>query len=137
MIQHYLKVAIRNLLKYKVQTGISMLGLAAGFICFVLSAFWIHYERTYDQFRKDADRLYLVRVNDGFAEGRITWRVPVPLGAYLQEHFPEIESFAYFDLFEYRVKVEGRYEQAFLSSADSAWVQMMDVQLVDVNRNFM
>ena len=137
MIQHYLKVAIRNLLKYKVQTGISMLGLAAGFICFVLSAFWIHYEMTYDQFRKDADRLYLVRVNDGFAEGRITWRVPVPLGAYLQEHFPEIESFAYFYSFEYRVKVEGRYEQAFLSSADSAWVQMMDVQLVDGNRNFM
>ena len=105
MIQHYLKVAIRNLLKYKVQTGISMLGLAAGFICFVLSAFWIHYERTYDQFRKDADRLYLVRVNDGFAEGRITWRVPVPLGAYLQEHFPEIESFAHFSSYEYRVNI--------------------------------
>lgn len=137
MIQHYLKVAIRNLLKYKVQTGISMLGLAAGFVCFVLSAFWIHYEMTYDQFRKDADRLYLVRVNDGFAEGRITWRVPVPLGAYLKEHFPEIESFAPFSSYEYRVKVEGRYEQAFLSSADSAWVQMMDVQLVDGNRNFM
>lgn len=137
MIQHYLKVAIRNLLKYKVQTGISMLGLAAGFVCFVLSAFWIHYEMTYDQFRKDAERLYLVRVNDGFAEGRITWRVPVPLGAYLQEHFPEIESFAPFTTYEYRVKVEGRYEQAFLSSADSAWVQMMDVQLVDGNRNFM
>ena len=137
MIQHYLKVAIRNLLKYKVQTGISMLGLAAGFICFVLSAFWIHYEMTYDQFRKDADRLYLVRVNDGYAEGRITWRVPIPLGAYLKEHFPEIESFAYFYSFEYRVKVEGRYEKAFFSSADSAWVQMMDVQLVDGNRNFM
>lgn len=137
MIQHYLKVAIRNLLKYKVQTGISMLGLAAGFVCFVLSTFWIHYEMTYDQFRKDADRLYLVRVNDGFAEGRITWRVPVPLGAYLQEHFPEIESFAPFTTYEYRVKVEGRYEKAILSSADSAWVQMMDVQLVDGNRNFM
>ena len=137
MIQHYLKVAIRNLLKYKVQTGISMLGLAAGFVCFVLSTFWIHYEMTYDQFRKDADRLYLVRVNDGYAEGRITWRVPIPLGPYLKEHFPEIESFAYFYSFEYRVKVEGRYEQAFLSSADSAWVQMMDVQLVDGNRNFM
>lgn len=137
MITHDLKVAIRNLLKYKVQTGISMLGLAAGFICFVLSTFWIHYEMTYDQFRKDADRLYLVRVNDGFAEGRITWRVPVPLGAYLQEHFPEIESFAPFTTYEYRVKVEGRYEKAILSSADSAWVQMIDVQLVDGNRNFM
>ena len=137
MIQHYLKVAIRHLMKYKVQKGICLLGLAAGFVCFVLSTFWIHYEMTYDQFRKDADRLYLVRVNDGYAEGRITWRVPIPLGAYLKEHFPEIESFAYFYSFEYRVKVEGRYEKAFFSSADSAWVQMMDVQLVDGNRNFM
>ena len=42
MITHDLKVAIRNLLKYKVQTGISMLGLAAGFVCFVLSA-WTDY----------------------------------------------------------------------------------------------
>lgn len=30
MIKHYLKVAIRNLLKYKAQSVISILGLAVG-----------------------------------------------------------------------------------------------------------
>ena len=47
MITHYLKVAFRNLLKYKTQTVISILGLAVGFTCFALSAIWIHYEMTY------------------------------------------------------------------------------------------
>ena len=52
MITHYIKVATRNLLKYKVQSIISILGLAVGFVCFALSLYWIHYETTYDNFRQ-------------------------------------------------------------------------------------
>ena len=36
MIRHYLKIACRNLLKYKTQSIISILGLAIGFTCFAL-----------------------------------------------------------------------------------------------------
>jgi hypothetical protein len=56
-----LKVAFRNLLKYKTQSIISVLGLAVGFTCFALSAIWIHYEMTYDTFHEDAEQLYFVR----------------------------------------------------------------------------
>ena len=34
MITHYLKIAFRNLLKYKMQTAISVIGLAVGLCCF-------------------------------------------------------------------------------------------------------
>lgn len=34
MITHYLKVAFRNLVKYKTQTLISIIGLSVGFTCF-------------------------------------------------------------------------------------------------------
>lgn len=34
MIRHYLKVAFRNLLKYKTQNIISIIGLAVGLLCF-------------------------------------------------------------------------------------------------------
>lgn len=64
MILHYLKIAWRNLLKYRTQSVVSILGLAVGLACFALSAFWVHYEMTYDSFHRDADRLYLVGVND-------------------------------------------------------------------------
>ena len=63
MILHYLKIAWRNLLKYRTQSVVSILGLAVGLACFALSAFWVHYEMTYDSFHRDADRLYLVGVN--------------------------------------------------------------------------
>lgn len=36
MIRHYLKVAFRNLLKYKTQNIISIIGLAVGLLCFCI-----------------------------------------------------------------------------------------------------
>ena len=80
MITHYLKVAVRNLLKYKTQTIISILGLAVGFVCFALSAFWIEYESTYDHYRKDVEQLYMVRTNDGLSEGKISSRITYIFG---------------------------------------------------------
>ena len=46
MIKHYLKVAFRNLAKYKTQTLVRIIGLAVGFTCFALSVLWIRYEMT-------------------------------------------------------------------------------------------
>ena len=34
MIAHYLKIAWRNLLKYRMQSVVSILGLAVGLACF-------------------------------------------------------------------------------------------------------
>lgn len=62
MLYHYIKIAFRNLLKYKLQSFICIVGLAIGFTSFALSSLWIRYELTYDTFRKDADRIYYVRV---------------------------------------------------------------------------
>lgn len=59
MIYHYLKIAFRNLIKYKTQSIVSIVGLAIGFTCFALSALWIRYEMTYDTFHEGAERIYL------------------------------------------------------------------------------
>ena len=37
MVKHYLKIAIRNLLKYKLQNIISILCLAVGVVCFTVT----------------------------------------------------------------------------------------------------
>jgi hypothetical protein len=93
MITHYLKVAVRNLLKYKTQTIISILGLAVGFVCFALSAFWIRYEMTYDAFHEDAEQMYWVIQKNGR-------KLPFLLSKYLKEHFAEIEDYAVFNNWE-------------------------------------
>lgn len=137
MIVHYLKVAIRNLLKYKVQSVVSILGLAVGFVCFSLSLYWIHYEMTYDHYRPDVDRIYMVRTNDEYAEGKISARVPYSLAAYLTQHFPDIEIAAPFHLISERVSLNDKYQDAIFSSADSAWMNLMDIRIIKGNRNFM
>ena len=48
MILHYLKIAWRNLLKYRMQSFVNIFGLAVGFACFALSAMWMRYELSYD-----------------------------------------------------------------------------------------
>ena len=85
MIKHYLKVAFRNLMKYKTQSLVSIIGLAVGFTCFALSVLWIRYEMTYDTFHKGAERIY---------EKLVPWihKRPVPMppilvssnGTYIQ-----------------------------------------------------
>lgn len=137
MIKHCLKIAIRNLVKCKVQSAVSILGLAVGFVCFSLSLYWIHYEMTYDHFRQDADRIYMVRTNDEYTEGKISTRVPYSLAAYLAQHFPDIAVAAPFHLISERISVNDKYQDAVFSSADSAWMNLMDIRIIKGNRNFM
>ncbi|GHT75711.1 hypothetical protein AGMMS50262_11850 [Bacteroidia bacterium] len=77
--------------KYKNQTIISVIGLAVGFTCFALATLWIRYELSYDNFHKDADRLYVVYQPDGWNGGKTNTSV-YPVAGYLKETFPEVED---------------------------------------------
>ena len=90
MLIHYLKIAIRNLLKYKTQSAICIVGLAVGFVCFALSALWISYEMTYDTSHRDADRLFLLYQKDILNNsGYSTWNC-YPVSTLIKKEFPEV-----------------------------------------------
>ena len=59
MLLHNLSMAMRQLTKYKLQTLLSLVGLAVGFTCFALSSLWWRYETTYDSFHPGAENLYI------------------------------------------------------------------------------
>ncbi len=91
MFIHYLKIAWRNLRKYKTQTVVSILGLAIGFTAFAFTMSWIRYEMGYDKHISDVDRVYkILRVNKR-KEGGFEFKLPDALKMYL-ESFPEIEA---------------------------------------------
>ena len=50
MIRHYITIASRNFIKYKLQTLISVIGLAIGLVCFTYGMKWLEYETSYDGF---------------------------------------------------------------------------------------
>lgn len=58
MLTHYLKVSFREGLKYKMQSIISIVGLAIGFTAFVLGSYWLWWETHFDNFHPDGERLY-------------------------------------------------------------------------------
>ena len=63
MFLHYLKIALRNIRKYALQNTVSVIGLAAGFVCLSLSSVWLYYENSFDRFHKDADRIYTLKLS--------------------------------------------------------------------------
>jgi len=97
MITHYLKIAFRNISKYRTQNIISLIGLAVGFTCFAFSALWIRYEMSYDNFHPKASRIYRVNVAPfkwdviGGGDSEIQPGSYI-LGTWLKTNFPEIEE---------------------------------------------
>ena len=85
MIQHFLKVAFRNLLAHKTQTLVSLLGLALAFACVSLASYWKHYERTYDAFQTNADRVYRIRPIADNPSGLLGGLTSYILHLYLKE----------------------------------------------------
>ena len=93
MIFHYFKVAFRTLLRYKVQSFISILGLAAAFACVALAVYWSHYEETYDAFHQNADRIYVFSPAYDYNSGNINKSGdPKRIPAYLENTYPEVEK---------------------------------------------
>ncbi|GHS97321.1 ABC transporter permease [Bacteroidia bacterium] len=64
MIKHYLKVAFRNLWRYKVQNLIGIVGLAVGFIVFSLCGYIIQMMFATDSQYPNADRIYKVEIEN-------------------------------------------------------------------------
>jgi putative ABC transport system permease protein len=95
MFKNYLKIAFRNLLKYKAFSFINIAGVAIGLACFLLLALYVKDELSYDRFNTNADRIYrLSRTflsKDGTASLRLGHAAP-PFGPLIQQDFPEVEQ---------------------------------------------
>ena len=137
MILHYLKVAVRSLMKYKVQSLMSAVGLAAGFVCFTLSMIWIKYELTYDDFHRGADRIYMISKKSIFAEKGYSHYQPYPLAEALRKTFPEVEDAAAYTHRRVSVEVEGSKSDQMLLTTDSSFVRMFDVRLLEGSWSFL
>jgi len=136
---HYIKIAFRNLWKYKTQSLISILGLAVGFTCFALATLWIRYEMTYDSFHKNAKQMYVVYRPNSFSPSGYGRSTPNPLAAYLKETFPEVaDAIPLIPAWGVgTVTVEGIEIPALTISVDSSFFRMFDVRILEGNRDFL
>lgn len=137
MFKHYIVVAIRNLLKYKAQSLISVIGLAIGFTCFALATLWMRYEQTYDTFHDGADRIYLVRHEEKTSNNGLSSVNPYPLAGYLKATFPEVEEAGNVQAWETSIKYKGVEHKSFKMDVDSAAMRIFDIQILSGSNNFL
>jgi ABC-type lipoprotein release transport system permease subunit len=137
MLRHFLKVAIRNLWKYKSQTLVSIIGLAVGFTCFAMATLWIRYEMTYDSFHRNADRIYCVNTPALLSPTGISRQCPTPLAEYLKATFPEVANATPLISFHTQIDVEGIEHEVDILCVDSSFFSIFDVKLVEGNMDFL
>lgn len=89
MLSSNIKIAFRNLLKYKGYSLINILGLAVGIAVCVLIFRYISHETSYDTYHEKADRLYRVTLQ---MPGRHIAVTPSIVSPAMQNNFPEVES---------------------------------------------
>jgi putative ABC transport system permease protein len=105
MIKNYLVTAIRNIFRNIAFSIINILGLAIGIACVILILLWVNDELSYDKFHEKGDRIYRVITHFNDEENRIWTSSPFPLGNYMAEKYPGIETYTRFWNGNYRVKV--------------------------------
>jgi putative ABC transport system permease protein len=85
----FLKIALRNLWKNRMFTGINMLGLSLGLASVGVLILFIQRGLTFDTFHKDNDQIYFVQTED--KENRYNQTV-YPMLSQLLKTYPEIET---------------------------------------------
>ena len=95
MVRNYLKLAIRNLLKYRFISFINLFGLTVGLTCCLLIATYILNELSFDRYNKNAGNIYRVTRSFNNQDGVVSLQlstVSAPFGYYLPGDFPEIKK---------------------------------------------
>jgi putative ABC transport system permease protein len=96
MIRNFFITALRNLAKHKVFSFINIFGLAIGIAACLLILQYVRFERSYDAFQPNADRIFRLQ-QDRYNEGKLStqWAAGAAgVGNAVKAAIPEIESVA-------------------------------------------
>src|SRR5512133_3094972 len=93
MMNNYLKLTIRNLLRNKEYFFINVFGLAVGMACAIMVLLYIWEQSEYDHFHPASDRLYRVYLDSKFGGLESKVALTSPKFAFeLKRYVPEIEQ---------------------------------------------
>jgi putative ABC transport system permease protein len=134
MKKGYLKIMFRNILRHKLISFITIIGLAIGLAGSMFIYLWVSDELSFDSFNIYGSRLYRVEEDQPYSNGLFHVGVtPWPAGPVWKEKIPEIENscrvtYAGNLLFRHQEKVF--YENKVLS-ADSSFFKMFTYKLLE------
>ena len=91
MFKNNLKLALRNIKRYKGYSIINIFGLAIGMSCCILILLWIQSELTFDNFHKNGHSIYRIVSNSKYWQG--FWGTPAPLASTIKDEIPGVANY--------------------------------------------
>ncbi|MEM8895183.1 MAG: ABC transporter permease, partial [Bacteroidota bacterium] len=129
MVKNILKIALRNLLKYRSFSIINITGLAGGLTCCLLILLFVVDEYSYDNFQTNKDRLYRVQYQINNLD---IASIPPVMSDHIRSYFSEIEEVArmYNRGISVRIGDDDRFEESRAFFADSTLLNMFTFNVV-------
>ena len=119
MFKNYLKVALRNIIRYKGYSFINIAGMAIGIACCILIFLYVQDELSYDRYHEKSQRTYRVTTRGVVGGNEFDMAISsAPLGATMVREFPEVMETARFRNFGFPVL---RYKDKVFSEERFFW----------------
>jgi len=113
MLRNYFKIAVRNLVKFKLYSAINIAGLSIGLACVILISLFIRDELSFDRFHQKAGRIYRVYVEFEMDGRTVRFAgTQAPLAPALLAEFPEVI---------HAVRFADRYEELVTAKDRQFW----------------
>lgn len=134
MLKNYYKVAIRNILKYKLFSAINILGMTIGVTSCLMIILYVSNELSYDTFHPDASRIFQVGLNGkiGGQDIRVANTCP-PMAAALVADIPEVaDATRIYQMYEPVIRNgEKIFTEEKVFSVDSNFFQFFGYKLIE------
>jgi len=133
---NYIKIALRNLGRYKLYTLINISGLAIGIASFILIWLYIFDELSYDRYHSKAEDIYrLVNVYDFEGVGENSASSPFPVSVTLIKEYPQLikNITRIFNRQEPRSLIQHGdiiFNERYFFFADSTFFQIFDFEFI-------
>jgi len=136
MFGNYFKSTLRNIIKQKWYSLITLAGLTIGITCFILISLYVRYEFSYDRFHENAKNIYKVLVDTreaymGKSQVAVT---PGPLATAIKDEFAEVLNATKVKAERAVMKYEeNRFDENRIYYADPAFLEIFTFHLIAGN----
>lgn len=93
MFGNYIKIFFRSIFRNWIYASINVIGLALGFMAFILVGIFLHFETSYENCHSNSERIFRPTYSFNSGSGfQVHWaRIPVDYINELPNEFPEVE----------------------------------------------
>jgi putative ABC transport system permease protein len=134
MFKLNLKIALRNIWKYKATNTIKLFGLVVGLSTVIVLISYVMYELSYDRENPNADRVYRIHLIDK-AENTERSSSPLGLAQVLMNNIPEIEHASRLQTNPLEVKVGRNEFPVEVNMANLSYFDIFGIKIVQGNKS--